>query len=85
MSKAGRKSGATVSLTVHARDCEDCVVVPLSLVQSLEQGCADLRDEVARLRARLMKEPWCEQCGVTVRECPTCHAAFQAGDGGPTP
>lgn len=44
--------------------------------QAYKERSDYLKDENDRLRERLAKEPWCEHCGVTVRECPTCHAAL---------
>ncbi len=42
----------------------------------LRKAAAALRtlvEERDQLKARLHKEPWCQQCGVVVRECPRCH------------
>ena len=42
-----------------------------------EQQLAEAKARVKELEGRLLKEPWCEQCGVTIRECPTCYQLFE--------
>ena len=43
------------------------------IVEPLLATVEENEKEILRLKARLANEPWCQQCGAMVRECPACH------------
>jgi len=67
--------------TVIARLDTEARGAPVATANVLREAMAALREQDAQLetlRTRLRTEPWCQQCGQTIRECPTCNRILTA-------